>query len=285
MAVFISLLYFPFNSKAEAPFSPVSLATGRARVATNNSGTQALSNPASLVHAKAFVSSVIYQGGFVDFSERQEHTTASLIDNGDDIFAAGAFVYSQGKSSFPTLTDFQEERFQISFGKFLFQQFSLGMNINYFLREVHTGDLYRLWDADLGLLWNPRHNFAIGALYESLANHSLKTPESIRPLDRLTLGANYLFMPQFRLRADMTRLTEASSDFGGDWDFRFGLESFIDAWFVFRFGYEAQNSQDRNFYSMGLGFVGPRLNIDYAYRKNRDFSQGELHSVDFRLPF
>lgn len=283
IAVAFSLLYIPVISKAETPFSPVSIGAGRARVATNDYGTQALSNPAILVHAKGVSTSISYLGGQSDADERIEETTLAIIDNSDDVFISGGFVYSRAKNSYKNLQDFDSERFHASFAQFIYHQLSMGMNLKYMSTSVDTAE--KIWDWDIGFLWNPVHDLAVGALFENLAHHSNQIPAHIRPLDRSTFGINYLLMKQFHLRADVTRVTERGADSGGDWDLRTGLESYLDNWFVVRMGYEIENSQDRDFVSAGFGLVGPRLNIDYAYRKNTEFSDGALHSVDFRVPF
>lgn len=281
----LSLVYFSINSKAESPYSPVSLGAGRARVASNETSTQVLSNPATLIHAKSFAVGAFYQGGLVAKNERDEHSTFTITDNGDDIYAAGGFVYSKGKKTFDNSIGYEEERYQASFAKFIYKQLSLGTNINYYVRDASVGATYRIWDFDLGLLWNPLPDFAVGLLVESLLKPSDDVPDPLRPEDRVTVGVNYLFMPQFRLRSDLTRITDTSPDREGKWDLRTGLESKFDAWLVLRFGYELQSSLNREYLSAGFGLVGPRLNIDYAYRKNTEFSDGALHSVDFRLPF
>lgn len=284
------LLYFPIHSNAETPFSPVTLATGRAGVATNEMGMQILTNPAALIHAPAFASGIFYTGGMVAESERYQNYSVTLVDNGDDVFTAGAFLYSSSQKSFQNLEDFDEQMFQISFGGFIYRHLSMGININHFRISLDDDTSFmesshRFWDYDLGLLWNPIPDFAFGVLYEGIANHSASIPVHMTPQDRFTAGVNYLAMEQFRLRADLTRLTEKGADFGGDWDIRAGLESYVDAWLVLRMGFESENSKDREFISAGFGFTGPRLNVDYAYRKNTDFNDGALHSVDFRLPF
>ncbi len=285
-------MQFPLYSNAETPFSPVSMATGRARVATSELGLQVLSNPAALVHAPDLSVGLIYQGGREAFGERNEHNTVTVVDNGDDVFAAGGALYSSRQRSFENATDFKEQRFQMSFGWFIFKQVSMGININYFLVDSEDDDnnflesTHRIWDGDIGFMWNPNPEFAVGATYESLTHKkSGSIPDHIEPRDRATVGVHYIFMPQFRLRADVTRLTDVGSDYDGDLDFRAGFESYVDAWLVLRAGYESQNSADRDYFSAGFGFTGPRLRIDYAYSKNTEFSDGALHSVDFRLPF
>lgn len=285
ICVLVSLAHLPSISKAEPPFSPVSLATGRARVAANDQGAQVMSNPAALVHADAFVSSFFYQAGMSAESEREERFTGTMVDNGDDVLFSGGFLYSMGRESYLNQQDFREKRFQASFARFIFQQLSMGGSVYYLERNLDGGRKHNFLDGDLGLMWNPIPDLGLGARYDSLADHDDESPEYLRPLNRVTLGVNYLFMPQFRARADLTRITELSSDAGGEWDVRTGLESFVDAYFVIRLGFEDESSQDRQFASAGFGFVGPRLQIDYAYRKNLDFSAGAMHGVDFRLPF
>ena len=101
--------------------------------------------------------------------------------------------------------------------------------------------------------------------------------------DRLTLGVNYVVIEKVRARLDFSQQMESNPDH--KLDVRAGLESFMDAFFVLRLGFESEQLTGRKYYSVGIGFTGPALRVDYAYRQNGDFSGGALHSVDFRLPF
>jgi hypothetical protein len=283
IVVAIILTHIGTNAQAESPEGPVAGAVGGAGVAANDQGEQILMNPAALSHSAGMVTSYFYRDGYVAPSERDHWAGFTLVDNGDDVYFAGGFLYTKSARSFLSLADYKEERLQISFSHFIYRQVSLGGSIYRLDRQVEGDRDYVFWDGEVGLLWNPLPNFAMGAVMRNVGRHGEKAPAHVIPYGRAILGLNYLFMPQFRLRADIERQTEENPE--GKNIYRMGLESFVDAYLVIRLGTEVDEPADRDYFTAGFGFTGPRLRIDYAYKKNTDFSGGALHSVDFRLPF
>ena len=283
IAVSISVLHLAPYAKADSLYGAVSGATGRAGVAANDHGEQIFMNPAAMVHGKSFINSYFYRGGLSEDGERNQWFGLGIQDNSEDVFLTGGFLYTMETQSFKTLADYDEQRLQLSFAKFIYRQVSLGMSVYHISRDVENDQKYEFYDGNIGIMWNPDPNYAFAATYDNWARHGDDVPEHVQLKDRLTIGANLLLIEKVRARLDVSQQMEDNPENRAD--LRMGLESFIDAFFVFRVGFERAQLEDRQYYSAGFGFTGPMLRVDYSYRKNADYSGGALHSVDFRLPF
>lgn len=283
IAVSISVLHFAVSAKADSQFGAVSGSTGRAGVAANDNGEQIFMNPAAMVHGKSFVHGYFYRRGTSEEDEENDWLGLTIQDNSENVFLTGGFLYGQESRTFQNLANYKERRIQVSVAKFVTDHISMGLSAYNIRREVFNDKEYEFYDGDLGLLWNPHPQFAIGAKYDNWAKHGDEAPDHVQLKDRLTIGANYVVLDRVRARLDLSQQLEDNPE--DRVDFRTGLESFIDTFFVLRFGFERDQLADRKYYSAGMGFTGPRLRIDYSYRKNADYSGGALHSVDFRIPF
>lgn len=290
IAVLIILLHICVSSKAQSTgtafgssVGAVSGATGGAGVAASDIGEQVLLNPAAIVHGGSFAMGYFYRGGSLGPSERNQNITVTIMDNSPDIMFSGGFLYSQETLSYLSTPDAKAKRLQVSMASFIFKQFSYGASAYHYEVDADGLGNFSTVKFNFGLMWNPSPIFAMGFHAENMGGKQGGLFQFYSPKDRVTLGMNYLFMPQFRFRADVSQQTEFNPD--GKFDLRGGFESFIDAFLVLRVGYENAALLDRNFLTAGFGFTGPRVQIDYAYRADTGHSDGALHSVDFRLPF
>jgi hypothetical protein len=165
----------------------------------------------------------------------------------------------------------------------LAKQLSMALSVYRVERDLDNGDKYTFWDGSASLLFNPDPGFAIGAVYRNIARHGKIVPEFLHLNDRLEVGTHIIFMPQFRMRFDVARAMESNPK--NLFEYHLGLESMLQGFLVFRAGYEDDQLSDTRLYSLGWGFNGPRLKVDYAFRQNIRDSSAALHSVDFRVPF
>ena len=67
--------------------------------------------------------------------------------------------------------------------------------------------------------------------------------------------------------------------------YKMGLETFINDWIVTRFGYQNDNAHSLNFFTAGLGFVGPQFGLHYAYQSEARNIRDPLHTIDLNIPF
>lgn len=283
IVVTIIVTHFLSIAYAQNLTGPVAGALGGTGVAANDEGEQIFLNPATVAHAKNLSVGYFYQGGYTGTQSRDEWWGVSVTDNSEDIYFAGSALYAVRRRTFEGGFAFDETRMEFSIASIVVKHLAIGGSLYRLERQPDGDKKYELWDFSLGALFNPDPNYAIGAVYKNLSKQSESIPALIELKDYFSIGGYTILMRQFRGRLDLGRQMQRNPD--GKIDFSLGFESFIDAYLVFRFGYQDLALSDESYYSTGFGFIGPRLKIDYALRQNVDDSDGTMHSVDFRLPF
>lgn len=257
-------------------------ATGGAGLGANDEADQNFLNPASLTHLKNMSVGYVYADGYHGDDEHDRFYGITVADNSESVLVTGAFTYLARRRTFPIFNTLDEKYFELALAGRIVQQLSWGIGIFHLNQEAVGLDTYKQTNARVGLFYNPTPEFGLGFIANNIAGTDDDVPKNLRLKDELGLGANYIFMRQFRARADIYRQTQYNPDGKVRWGA--GFESFIDAWFVVRAGYKSDSLIDRDYLTLGFGFTGPRLKIDYSYQKNMDDNRGGMHSVDFRMP-
>src|SRR5690606_34247688 len=92
------------------------------------------------------------------------------------------------------------------------------------------------------------------------------------------VGLQYTVMEIIRLRGDVSQQTEANPN--GRRVHNAGLEFILENDFYLRTGLKNDDYRSETFYTMGLGWKGPRLKIAYAYQDETGDGHGSAHTVD-----
>lgn len=61
--------------------------------------------------------------------------------------------------------------------------------------------------------------------------------------------------------------------------FAAGIESYMNDWFILRWGAQRDNEKATNKYTAGLGFIGPKFAFHYAYQNSPE----DLSLIDTQL--
>lgn len=224
----------------------------------------------------------VYKDGYHGKNEHDRAYALTIADNTADVLIAGAFTYVDRRRTFDSFHSLNERYFEFQFARRFFKYFSWGVGIFHLNQEAVSDDTYKQTNGRIGLFYNPNPELGVGFIANNIAGTDEDVTKPLRLKDELGLGANYIFMKQFRARADIYQQTQYNPD--GKMRWGAGFESFVDAFFVVRGGYQSDALADRDYYTLGFGFTGPRLKIDYGYQKNVDDNRGGMHSVDFRMP-
>ncbi len=277
-----SLTQFSEEGYAQYLSGPVSSALGGAGIAANEEAEQLLFNPATLVHTKDLSIGAFFSDGYREKNEHDKFTGSTITDNTSDSGVAGGVGFFKRRRTFDVLPTLDEVYAQVSLAKPVYKFLALGLSIEHYRQDVVGGDEYRQTELSMGALYNPSPKFAVGFVVKNLRGRDEDVPALLQLKDELGVGINYILMETFRARFDVVQQTQLNPD--QDRVYKAGIESFIDAFLVLRMGYQINELEDRNYYSLGFGFTGPRLKIDYSYQQNEDYTKGAMHSVDFRLP-
>lgn len=280
--VTLSVTQFPSEGYAQYLTGPVSSALGGAGVAANEEAEQFLYNPGALTHSKSLSLGSFFSDGDRGENEHDKFTATTVTDNTSDAGIAGGFAFVRREREFDVLPTREEIFGQFALAAPIYQFLSAGISVEHYRQDEVGGSDYNQTDITVGALYNPNARLGVGLVFRNLLGRDDEVPAHLQLQDQIIVGVNYIFMRQFRGRFDVVEQVSANPE--KNRVYKGGIESYVDAFLVLRAGYQVNELEDRNYYSLGIGFTGPRLKIDYSYVKNEDFSGGAMHSVDFRLP-
>lgn len=283
LVLLFSLTYFSQAGHAQYLTGPVAQGLGGAGRAASDDGEQVFLNPAAIVHASPFTSSLFYQDGYAARNEHDKVIGLSLADNTENLFFSGGYAYAQRKRTYDALNSREEQYHQISLGRTVIPHVSLGLSVSYLSTKLVGGDDYEQWDGHVGMLYNPTPELGLGFVFYNLNKRDEEVPVDVQNQDQIAAGVHYIFMPSFRGRMDIIQQQTANPN--KKMRYQAGVESKFTEFFMVRLGVENDGLADRDHYTLGLGFDGPRLKVDYFYRKNSEYNEGALHGVDMRMPF
>lgn len=281
--VFFSLTYFSSSSHAQYLTGPVANSLGGAGRAAVDEGEQILLNPATVVHATPFTSGLFYLDGYTDENEHETALGLTLADNTEELLFSGGYAYIKRRRTFANFNTREEQYHQLSFGRFIIPHLSAGFTITFLDTRIVGGDTYSQWDGHAGIHYNPLPDLGLAAVFYNIFSRDEAVPHEVQNLDKVVLAAHYIYMPMLRLRLDVGKQLVYNPE--EKLNIQFGVESRISQYIALRMGLDNNRVQERENYTLGLGFDGPRLKIDYFYKKNQDFNEGALHGVDMRMPF
>ncbi len=228
-------------------------------------------------------SSLLYYDGYNARNEHDNVYGISVTDNSDDLLLSGAYIYAHQTRSFATRNDLVEEYHQLSMGQFLFKHFSLGASLIYLTSEISSVGKYEQINGHLGAFYNPAPDIALAFVAYNVAGRTKGVPAEVEQGNKLALGVVWVADPLLRVRFDVSQMQVQNPD--RQFEYQLGLESKTSDYFLFRGGVDQDDWAQRKYWSMGVGFDGPRAKIDYFYRKNFEFGSAALHGVDIRVPF
>lgn len=146
-----------------------------------------------------------------------------------------------------------ENKWSVSLGQGLGSYLSFGFS-------VHKDQLKPPWNADIGILFKPGIKTALGLV---LSNITKSRPNNKRK-KTLTFGVYQGFGGFFSIRADASPLKKQG------WIFKGGFENLFYNFLALRIGGLWNTKEKEGMLSGGLGFYGPRLQIEYGMQKKKD---------------
>lgn len=281
--VIISLTYFSRPCHAQYLTGPVASSLGGTGRAAVDDGEQALLNPASVVHGSPFTSELIFIDGYADKNEHDNIKSVGFTDNTEELIVSGGYYYALRRRTFENSQTLNENYHQFSLGRFAMDHLAFGVAITYLDTNVVGGSSYKQWDGNLGLHYNPQPDLGFGLVFYNILRRDKGIPTYLQNQDSVFAGVNYLLFNIFRLRFDLGQ--QLSLNPSEKLHYELGIESKVGEFLVTRIGLNKDELLKRDFYTLGFGFDGPRVKLDYSYSYNPDYSSGAMHGVDLRLPF
>lgn len=259
----------------------VSSATANTGVATVEASDAAFLNPASLGHMKGYY---FYSG----FGATKQNTTAnnqdlafSLTDAMPDTVVPTSLGYVQNTRQFNGEADNSVSReFRLAFGNIFRKNLAFGLAVDYG-NDRFLNQSYQQTNLEAGFLWTPNANFGAGIQFKNLLKPDESIPEFVRFQQRTVAGISYNYRKFMRAKVD---LSSTSNNSLKKPTLGVGLESYLNRWLVIRLGAGRDNEQAVDQYTGGLGFMGPKFALHYAYQSSPQNERLTRHSVDLAVP-
>jgi hypothetical protein len=278
-SVFLVCLMLAANVMAQIYKGPVSKALGGTSAAGPESHDSLFTNPALASYAEEMDAGFFYSNDKLREKQSESSFGIQMIDNSQNLVLAGGLAYLQKNVHAPSTASYDEKTWMIGGARPLFRLWSVGASFSrteYFFADRS----FKQYDANIGALYVPRNSLSFGYVLQNFTRAGGEVPEELRlPLQHV-LGFNYLWQEFFRVRLDLRYQTERNPDH--QWIIHSGIESSLGSFFVLRLGGLWDEVGKKAIGSMGIGFLGPRLRVNYAYQWLNDGEQA--HSVDIRLP-
>lgn len=235
--------------------------TGRASVAPADSF---LLNPATMVHLK---------GRQLFASGAEDEFAAALSDNTKGSFFPAAFGYVQKKTEIGG-TDMKFSAMSLGIAEFGSAKFAMGITAHYYSFDTGVETL-KQFNGDVGFIYTPAPAHGVALVVYNVMGERDEVPEALVQKTSVGIGYNYVISDRARFRLDATSEEEAMA----------GVENYLNDFIITRIGYSNNFEKEYDRFHAGLGFIGPRFALNYAYEVNLKESGEYRHSVDLGIPF
>ena len=275
---FLGSLLFLNSSKAEPLLrGPVASATGGAGVAAVDSNEAGILNPASIAHLRKY-----YATTFTDFGDLRGggyRSTYGLVlaDGSQDKILAGGLSYFYRKST----GELVDQDISVSLAEFSSGKMAFGLGGHrYWYRSPSLGSGHQ-YNLNVGIIWSPMERFGLGLALKDIWPNPDNIPAPLKQVPTYILGIHYLIDEAFRVRSDLTLPDKENPN--RRMDLSLGFESFIYEEFALRAGHNWQETVDAGTWTMGFGYIGPKLSLNYAFEHDwrNDLT---IHKIDIWLP-
>lgn len=259
----------------------VSSATGETGIAAVEASETAYMNPAALGHTKGYYFTTGMSSTRQTNVGNNQDFSLSVTDAMAETVVATAFSYVQKNLRFEGQADDSISReFKLSFGNMIYKKVAFGLAIAHNNDRVGV-DVHQQTNVDSGLLWTPNSNIGLGVLFRNAIPPKDSVPELVRQQQRMGLGASYNYKKFVRVKMDINSAANNALNYpmiGA------GMESFLNRWLVVRWGLARDNEVKADQYSAGMGFLGPKFALNYAYQTSPQNERLTRHSVDLAVP-
>jgi hypothetical protein len=270
-----------FAIQTQAYIGSVNAATGEAGVAAVEASEGPYGNPATLAHMKGYYLTAGFGASKQNKMGTNQDLAVSVTDSMKETVVPTSFSYAQNNYRPEGFEDDLLSRsFKLSFGNSINQQVAFGLGINY-QDDGALEDRYRQTNLETGFLWTPNQNIGAAILFDNMIPAPDSIPEQFRLKQKMTLGTSLNYRKMLRVKAD---IISASGNRFGKATYAAGMESYLNRWMIFRWGLQRNNLLEANLYTAGLGFVGPKFALHYAYETSPQNESLTRHSVDLALP-
>lgn len=278
--LYFILASFLFLSPAHAQIGSTADALGGAGIAAPQALDSALLNPAALAQLHEYNLGMQYfRRNYVD-QDNLDQFGVTISDSGAEAIFPGALVYRQRRFAVGG-TSIRENLFHLGVAVPLSKELSLGFSGYYLRTNLETGSDYNQKNMDASVYWKIMNELSVGVIAKTLFGSKDVAFKETQYVPGIGVGVQYSVMDILRLRGDVSQQYEANAN-----DRRvhnLGVEFVMVNDFILRTGFKGDDYRGERFYTVGLGWEGPRLKAAYSYQDETGDGHGSAHTVDIWL--
>ena len=271
---------------AQAQFfnGPASAATGNAGRASVDQGETVFLNPASLAFLQHYVASGYYGVNTHPIDGDSTLWGVSLADGSTDNIVPGGLSYVHRLSQLNGVGDTQQD-IQVSLAGLPTRTLAIGFSAHMLKDQMlsnFAGNDYTQYNGVFGLLWVPVNWLGLAAVASDVLPIPDTAPDGVHLVPTYALGVNFIYSKAFHLRFDVERPDTDNpgrrNNYGG------GLETYFADSFVFRAGGYWRETADETYVTAGIGYLGPKLSLDYSFQQDLRNAANSRHLIDLWIP-
>lgn len=278
--IIFSYLLASFSIGASAHTGAVSSATAGAGSAAVEASESPFGNPASI----AFLKGYYFTAGFGAVNQKAvgsaQDLSVSLTDNMKDTVVPTSLSYVQINMRPDRGENTLQREFRLGFGNLIRPNLGFGLGVTHRDDRLNY-DSHAQTNLDIGFLLNPAKDVGIAAYFENILPPKSEIPEAYRLNQTTTLAGSYNYRRFLRVKADL--ISETNNSFNKP-TLAAGIESYMNKWLILRWGLQRNNEKAADVYAAGMGFMGPKFALSYAYQNSPQDESLTRHSVDLAVP-
>jgi len=276
--VFSAIICKPAIGLSQTFYPPASEALGE----SGRAGIQPLDalflNPAALALSRSqYEFAGLYRSNAPGTESPTVQWGAAVVDNSPDVAVAGGAYYLSTRQASPSNT-INDSELAVATGSHALEKLSFGVLGKRIGRSNLNGPSWVKYNADIGFLLTPDQNFGVAFVANNILND-----DDLDLIPQLSVGVNWDLPDILRLTADVSRYEKKNPERKGK--LGAGVEFDAGEGFFLRTGSIWDSYAGQRYWTAGLGWIGPKLSLDYAYRMNTDVVGDQAHTFDLRLIF
>ena len=262
----------PANTVGLGAITTGTAGAGRAAVDVSESPT---SNPASIPFRRGYFVTTDYS-----FLNQGTAFNVGLTDNLAETIVPTSMIYTQVNGKTWDQQDFTQQQGQLEVANFYSKNLSVGLGARYQIDQVYS---YRYTQTNVlaGGIYRIGDNVGLALVFDNILTPDTYVPSSFRMNQGTSLGANYNYKKILRLKGDIT--TSSTNSLGRPL-LAGGFETYLNKFLVLRFGVSKNYETTLDGSSAGLGFIGPKFAVNYAFYNCTEDQTQTRQGIDLAVP-
>lgn len=239
-------------------------------------------NAAAIAQLKEYYSGAQYFRKNYLMGDNLDQYSFMASDSGPGTLFPGGFVYRH--RAFDLGNQRIRENFFLMAAAFrATKKLSFGLSGYHQRTNMDTQGDYSQTNADLSVFMVLTENLTLGLVQKSLFGSKTAAVAETQFKPATGAGVQYNVMGILNLRGDIVYNYEDNPN--DRFTHSGGVEFLMANDFILRTGYRGDDYKGEGYYTLGLGWNGPRLKIAYAYQDEVRHNLATAHTVDIWLNF